>query len=128
MQIFFYHLGRMKVIADILVFGIFFKGVFPFDCIEILLLGLKHTVQIDQALFLLFQFHFLHQADACTASFKRFGIEHLDAVNQNLRFIVVYSIGMQGVLLFSYLLFLELESTKIEIISLSLQHFNVQMC
>ena len=56
MQIFFYHLGRMKVIADILVFGIFFKGVFPFDCIEILLLGLKHTVQIDQALFLLFQF------------------------------------------------------------------------
>ncbi|EDO54643.1 hypothetical protein BACUNI_01626 [Bacteroides uniformis ATCC 8492] len=35
---------------------------------------------------------------------------------------------MQGVLLFSYLLFLELESTKIEIISLSLQHFNVQMC
>lgn len=66
-----------------------FKGVFPFDCIEILLLGLKHTVQIDQALFLLFQFHFLHQADACTASFKRFGIEHLDAVNQNLRFIVV---------------------------------------
>ena len=60
-RFFFYHLGRMKVIADILVFGIFFKGVFPFDCIEILLLGLKHTVQIDQALFLLFQFHFLHQ-------------------------------------------------------------------
>ena len=88
-RLFFYHLGRMKVIADILVFGIFFKSVFPFDCIEILLLGLKHTVQIDQALFLLFQFHFLHQADACTASFKRFGIEHLDAVNQNLRFIVV---------------------------------------
>ena len=88
-QIFFYHLGGMQVIANILVFGIFFKGVFPFDCVEFLLLGLKHTVQVDQALFLLFQFHFLHQADACTASFKRFGIEHLDAVNQNLRFIVV---------------------------------------
>ena len=88
-EVLFYHLRRMQVIAYPLVLGVFLEGIVAFNGVYGFLLFLQHAVEVGKRLFLFFQFHLLHESDALASGFKCFRVEYLDAVNLHFRFAVI---------------------------------------
>ena len=88
-QVLFYHLRGMQVIACPLIFGVFLESIILLEGVHFFLLVLEHAVEVDKCFLLLFQLHLLHKPDTLAPCFKSFRIEYLDAVNLYLRFAVI---------------------------------------